>query len=72
MALLAVRNEAELLQWRDRLTEQGIRSEIFYEPDPVAKDDTHPMGYTALTSEPIACCDPRRKMLRKLPLWKAS
>ncbi len=72
MALLAVRGEEELLQWRGRLTEMGIGSEIFYEPDPIVNGDTHPMGYTALTTEPIGCCDPRRKVLRKLPLWKTS
>lgn len=72
MAVLSVRNEEELLQWRNRLMEQGIFSEIFFEPDPVEKGDTRPMGHTALTTEPIGANDPRRKVLRKLPLWKPS
>jgi hypothetical protein len=72
VALLAVTCERELLFWRDRLAEAGVRSVAFSEPDPILDGDSDPMGQTALATEPIGVADRRRKILRSLRLWEYS
>jgi hypothetical protein len=63
--ILQVKNEAQLLKARAAIQEQGIVSEIFYEPD------SH-LGYepsfTAFATLPIT--EDQRIHLRKYRLWR--
>lgn len=61
--LLQVQGEQELLRQEARLEEQGIRSEVFFEPDDA-------MGYSALATEPLP--EERRRHFRKLGLWSGA
>jgi len=67
MALLCVRDEEALIRARERAENAGIKMQTFFEPDPVDGED-HPMGFTAVCSEPVA--GDQRKVFRKYALWK--
>jgi len=60
MVLCQVANEEDLLEAEARLTEAGIETHKFHEPD----DD---MGYTALCSQPLQ--GKSRNAFRKYKLW---
>lgn len=62
LAVVAVKNQAQLLEWAGRLERQGIAFSLFQEPD-------HGIGSSALATAPGAY--ETFKALRRLPLWKS-
>ena len=57
---LVVRNQHELLMWKERLSGEGVECHLFFEPD-------HDLHYTALCTTPV---EGGLRCLSKLPLWK--
>lgn len=62
LAVLAIKNQEQLLEWAGRLERQGIAFSMFEEPD-------HGIGPSALATAPGAY--ETFKALRRLPLWKS-
>ncbi len=61
IVILAVNNEAELLETTMWLETRGVKLYIFYEPD-------YPTGYTAACTAPLR--NEQRKWLRRFRLWQ--
>lgn len=60
--VLTVKDLAGLHDARAKLTNKGVSTELFYEPD-------FGIGDSALATEPLT--DSQRKLLRNWPLWRA-
>jgi hypothetical protein len=60
LVLLGVDNEASLKEWAAKLEYNGIRCEVFHEPD-------DSMGFTALASQPLVGA--QREIFSTLKLW---
>lgn len=63
LVLLQIENEKDLLDTACFLLQNGIRYEMFFEPD----DN---MGHTSITTE--ALTDEKRKLLSKFKLWRCT
>lgn len=60
LVMLSVKNEEELLLWKNKTDFNGLSNELFFEPD-------YDMGWSALATAPINHKD--GKMFKKLEKW---
>jgi len=67
LILLQVENQSELINWSEIMKEHRVKFSMFFEPDPIFDEDTEPMGYTAICSEPISGL--RRELFKNCVLW---